>query len=113
MRLSPHFTDREFRCRHCGEVRVSPHLVAHLERLRTIVGRPCHIVSGYRCPEHNRAVGGATSSQHLLGTAADLRSGYATLAQAEAAGFTGIGRQGRWAVHVDVRPTPARWYYGR
>lgn len=47
----------------------------------------------------------------MLATAADIPSGYATVAQAEQAGFTGIGNSGPWATHVDVRPRPARWSY--
>jgi uncharacterized protein YcbK (DUF882 family) len=111
VRLSPHFIEHEFRCRHCGRVKVSPTLVARLEALRAIVGRPCVILSAYRCPEHNARVGGAPASQHLLGTAADLPQGYATVRQATSAGFTGIGHRGDWAVHVDVRPKRARWTY--
>ncbi|AQS60252.1 hypothetical protein B0537_14920 [Desulforamulus ferrireducens] len=34
--------------------------------------RPVIITSGYRCPAHNRAVGGARLSQHLYGNAADI-----------------------------------------
>ena len=33
---------------------------------------PIRITSGYRCPELNRAVGGASNSQHLRGEAADI-----------------------------------------
>lgn len=111
--LSAHFSRTEFRCRHCGRVVVDPELVAALERLRAAVGRPLPIVSGYRCPVHNRAVGGATRSQHLYGRAADIPPRYATPEQATAAGFKGIGTSGRWAVHVDVRRTRrvARWKY--
>lgn len=109
--LSPHFSSREFACHHCGQVKVAPTLVARLELLRAEVGRPLRIVSGYRCPVHNRAVGGAKLSKHVLGEAADIPSGYATIAQAEKAGFRGIGNRGRWAVHVDVRRSPARWRY--
>ena len=43
-----------------------------LEPLREHMGRPLHINSGYRCPELNTAVGGATFSQHMLGQAADV-----------------------------------------
>ncbi len=111
MRLSRNFDDREFACRHCGVVKVAPHLVEHLEKLRTIVGRPLVIVSGYRCPVHNANVGGRPSSIHLLGGAADIEHGYATLVQAERAGFTGIGTRGHWVRHVDVRPRRARWTY--
>lgn len=111
--LSPHFSRREFRCRHCGAVRVDPHLVEHLEVLRAMVGRPLVIVSGYRCPTHNRNVGGASRSQHLYGRAADLVDGYATVSQARRAGFTGIGRDADGsALHVDVRHGPrAEWLY--
>jgi uncharacterized protein YcbK (DUF882 family) len=90
-----------------------PALVAALERLRAARGGiPLRIVSGRRSAAHNRAVGGAPRSQHLYGRAADIPSGYATVLQAERAGFRGIGSKGAWAVHVDVRPgPPARWAY--
>lgn len=107
MQLSAHFNQREF-----GGA-VEPHLIEHLERLRTICGnRPLRIVSGLRTPEHNARVGGAKNSQHLYGRAADIPSGYATLGQARQAGFTGIGTSGGWATHVDVRPGPrTEWRY--
>lgn len=111
MRVSTHFLEREFACSHCGRCRIDPHLVEHLEQLRALVGRPLHVVSGYRCPEHNRAVGGAKHSQHLTGRAVDLVYAYATVEQAKRAGFTGIGRRGTWATHVDVRAIPATWSY--
>jgi uncharacterized protein YcbK (DUF882 family) len=83
-----------------------------LENLRTSRDNlPLRILSGYRCPRHNTAVGGATRSRHLAGDAVDIPSGYATVAQAAAAGFTGIGSRGVWAVHVDCRPSPSRWEY--
>lgn len=89
------------------------HLAHHLEHLRTAKGnRPLQILSAYRTPERNRAVGGATRSLHLRGAAVDIPRGYATTAEAEAAGFTGIGSRDGWAVHVDVRDgPPARWTY--
>jgi hypothetical protein len=45
---------------------------AVLDPLREHLGRPVRISSGYRSPGVNRAVGGATTSQHLVGEAADL-----------------------------------------
>lgn len=93
---------------------VVPRLVAALEELRELVARPIVIVSGYRCPVHNAAVGGAPHSQHMLGTAADIRPGVASRADAERVGFRGIGSLGKWAVHVDVRDgARARWNYSR
>lgn len=89
------------------------HLAQHLELLRRIAGnKPLRIVSGYRSPSHNRAVGGAADSQHLYARAADIPAGYCSVQEAIWAGFTGIGSRGQWAVHVDVRPGPlTRWVY--
>lgn len=112
--LSPHFDRTEFRCRHCGllppKTRAWRHLATHLERLRAILGRPVRIVSGYRCPQHpiERAKPGGPG-EHNRG-AADLELGVATVEQAEAAGFTGIGNRGRWATHVDLGRR-RRWAY--
>lgn len=43
-----------------------------LQPLRDIAGKPLHVNSGYRCPELNAAVGGADTSQHAKGEAADI-----------------------------------------
>lgn len=43
--------------------------------LRDWYGKPIHINSGYRSPEHNKAVGGAPTSQHVKGEAADIDAG--------------------------------------
>jgi uncharacterized protein YcbK (DUF882 family) len=113
VRISQHFTEEEFRSKGDGSVRVEARLVWHLEYLRLICeNRPLRIISGYRDPAHNAAVGGARNSRHLHGDAADIPRGYATVEQARFAGFTGIGRSGRWATHVDMRPGPRReWTY--
>lgn len=50
-----------------------------LEPLRMAWGRPITITSGYRCKDLNRAVGGAASSQHMTGHAADISTGDRTL----------------------------------
>jgi zinc D-Ala-D-Ala carboxypeptidase len=44
-----------------------------LQPLRTHLGRPVRVTSGYRSPQVNRAVGGAAGSQHLVGEAADIQ----------------------------------------
>ena len=46
-----------------------------LDPLRRAWGRPLVISSGYRCPELNRAVGGAPTSHHLRVMAADINPG--------------------------------------
>lgn len=102
--VSEHFSRREFACHHCGRIHIAPQLVTMLEAARRRVRKPLRIVSGYRCPVHNREVGGAKSSQHLRGTAADVPAGYAPVGVWIDAGARGIGvdRQGR-VIHVDVR----------
>lgn len=45
-----------------------------LDPLREAWGAPIIVSSGYRCGKLNRAVGGATGSQHLYGQAADIRT---------------------------------------
>lgn len=110
--MSEHFRPVEFACPHCGVELVRPRLVQHLEVLRRLVAHPIHIVSGYRCPPHNADVGGAANSQHMYAAAADLREGVCSVDTARRVGFTGVGRKGRWAVHVDVRDGPyTTWSY--
>lgn len=45
-----------------------------LDPLREAWGAPIIVSSGYRCPKLNRAVGGAKTSQHMLGQAADIHT---------------------------------------
>lgn len=46
-----------------------------LQPIRDKWGAPIVVTSGYRCPELNKAVGGAKTSQHLAGEAADIKVG--------------------------------------
>jgi hypothetical protein len=47
-------------------------LAETLEQVRALVGQPLTISSGYRCPDLNKWVGGASNSAHTLGLAADI-----------------------------------------
>lgn len=47
-------------------------LCAVLERIRTTLGKPIIVSSGYRAPAVNRVVGGALNSAHTYGLAADI-----------------------------------------
>lgn len=48
---------------------------AVLDPLRDWWGKPIYVNSGYRSPQLNRMVGGAISSQHVKGEAADITAG--------------------------------------
>lgn len=46
-----------------------------LDPVREKWGGPINVNSGFRCPVLNKAVGGAASSQHMTGEAADITAG--------------------------------------
>lgn len=70
--LSKYFRAKEFQTGNCNIVIVSNMLLKVLETLREKIGEPIYINSGYRTPEHNKAVGGSTLSYHMYGMAADI-----------------------------------------
>ena len=121
-RLAPDFKVREFRCKDGTDtVMVDETLTVVLQCIREHFGKPVTITSGYRTAAHNAAVGGAKSSQHLLGRAADIRvqgvsvEAVAAYAESLMPDWGGVGRYpvkaGRatgW-VHVDTRAEKARW----
>lgn len=115
---SPHFSDAELCCKHCGKNGCRPELLTALEALRAILSRPITINAAYRCPVHNKAVGGVRDSQHLLGLAADISVPGLTATQLETAArqipaIHGIGRDDyQHYLHLDLRPKPAHWCYG-
>lgn len=104
--LTKNFSRSEFKCGHCGRLdALDMELVWALQRLRDRVGKRLPIISGYRCCEGNRSVGGTQYSQHLFGRAADIPAGYATAAQCKAAGLRGVGLRRGLVVHVDMTPS--------
>ncbi len=46
--------------------------MASMERVRSALGFPIIVHSGYRCDELNKAVGGSPKSQHMKGEACDF-----------------------------------------
>lgn len=71
----PNFKKTEFKCP-CGKCNgygngIATTLVETLQELRNKYGK-LQITSGYRCPAHNKAVGGSTNSKHTKGQAADF-----------------------------------------
>lgn len=106
-------------------------LISQLDAIRIAWKGPLRVVSGYRTPAHNAAIGGAGASQHMEGRAADIaphavagvmeaqcRELHALIlrmmAQSSLPLIGGLGVYPGW-VHVDVRPKPtgghvAQWH---
>ena len=120
--LAPGFRVREFRCRDGSDtIMIDQTLAVLLQAIREHFNKPITITSGYRTAAHNKSVGGAKSSQHLLGKAADIQvadttvEAVAAYAESLMPDWGGVGRYpvkaGRtkgW-VHVDTRPNKSRW----
>lgn len=68
-----YFKKDEFKCRHCGENKFDAmYVFKFLNGLRNSVGKPIIITSGYRCPVHNKEIGGSPHSTHVKGIAVDF-----------------------------------------
>ena len=126
--LSPHFHVDEFRCKDRRRTRVPPAALPALRRLCRQVLEPLRakfgpavVLSGYRTRAHNRAVSGATQSQHIYddtpgSVAADVTFRRGTPKQWAAEANRILGRSGGVGrydvedfVHVDNRAEKARW----
>jgi len=118
------FTVEELTCRcGCGQMKMDPGFMAHLETLRLVFGEPMTVTSGYRCPAHNASVSSTgDGGPHTTGKAVDIQiSGVAAARLARMAmnmNFRGIGlRQhgpvGQRIVHLDeiLRPEQIIWTY--
>lgn len=116
IQVTPNFKLSEFACKcGCNQVIVHAELLSMLQILRTTIKVPIKINSGYRCPTHNKKVGGVSDSYHMKGYAVDISipSGYTVdsiIVCAEKIGFRGLGKYKNF-VHLDVRPTNTRWDY--
>ena len=93
-------------------------LALGLEKIRQALGdKPLRISSGYRCPELNRAVGGAKLSAHMDGYAADFTCpDFGTPLEIVRAltksniQFDKLIQEGTW-VHVSFAPAARRQIY--
>lgn len=112
VQLTKNFNLQEFQDKSTGEVKVDTELVIKIQALRSKVGKPIKINSGYRTEEHNQEVGGVVNSQHRLGKAADIVvSGYSPekiASLAEEVGFRGIGIYPTFT-HIDTRDQKTKW----
>ena len=126
MKLTKNFNREEFDCK-CGcempssvfyEVEL---LAEELQVIRDHFKAPIQINSAYRCPSHNKAIGGVSNSQHVLGKASDIViKGYTPDEVADELEVMledeclfpfhlgGIGRYNTFT-HIDIRANKARW----
>jgi len=117
-KLSANFIAGEFQTNDGARyARISDTLVRNLQKMRTNTGRSITVNSGYRHPTYNSRIGGAATSQHMAGKAADIKvSGLTALQMAEEAikafGCSNLGLGlGAAYIHVDVRPGRSTWTY--
>lgn len=114
--LSLNFSRHEFACNDkCGRDTVDFETLQVLEDVREHFNQPVTITSGYRCEARNRAVGGASDSQHVRGRACDIKVAGVKPADVydyldkKYSGKYGFGKYSTFT-HVDTRSNgPARW----
>jgi len=100
--------------------RMQPQFLDMLDDARDLAGIAFIVNSGFRTPEHNASIPGASSnSSHLVGCAADIAvrnssQRFIIVASLIAVGFTRIGI-GETFIHVDndqVKTPAVAWLYG-
>jgi zinc D-Ala-D-Ala carboxypeptidase len=116
--MAKYFKRSEFKCPHCGKNEIKDSFINVLDAIRGQYGKPMTVVSGYRCPAHNAAVGGVDKSAHMDGVAADIACSFAgdRLKLVDAALENGIGRIGigKTFLHFDTSdtlPQEVLWLY--
>ena len=121
--LTTNFNVSEFTCKDgtavppdlLGNVKT---LATNLQALRDALGKPVKISSAHRTIAHNKAVGGASNSQHLYAKAADIvvsgmtphevKKQIESLIKTGKMAEGGIGLYNSF-VYYDVRGSKARW----
>ncbi len=75
-KISPNFRLGEIAVRLKGKYQVvQPHAILKLQQLRDSAGHALTVNSGFRSPDYNASVGGATKSRHMYGDAFDVMPG--------------------------------------
>ena len=135
--MTENFSKSEFECK-CGQCKIPEEVFLNLVKvanqlqlLRNHFGESISINSGYRCPEHNENIGGASkivdgikiqTSQHCKGTAADIvvkgwhsHQVYDEIDRLRTEGEILQGGLGKYDsfTHFDLRKYKARWDYSK
>ena len=117
--LTKNFSRSEFKCPcGCGFDSIDVSLVVFLQAVRDFYGKPLSINSGCRCEEHNKSVGGVSTSEHLSGKGVDVSCKdsplrYLLVSSALRAGLTRIGIADTF-IHIgndDSKPQKVIWTY--
>jgi len=105
----------EFACKcergdKCDAKPMEKETILKLTKVRLDFGKKMIITSAARCLEHNRKIGGADNSFHLIGKAVDIKTNSAVhagmiLRLGIRHGFTGIGISKNGFIHLDTRPS--------
>lgn len=121
--LTKHINAREIRCK-CGKMHATLYDTDTLNKIEQLISAVADyynatpekthifIASGYRCPDHDKAVGGNGKGAHTAGYALDFEmvvpvkgvDSRVIAALAKDMGFTGIGRISEYYIHVDNAP---------
>lgn len=111
-----YFKRKEFECKcGCGFDTVDYLLAKIADEVREYFGKPTTITSGCRCEIHNKAIGGAISSAHIKGKAADIQvkdtspEEVYNYIDSKYPNTLGLGLYKTW-VHIDSRNKKARWH---
>lgn len=114
-KISDNFTVSEFKCKDGSDkIIIDTDLVDILQKVRTHFNKPVTINSAYRNATYNKKIGGASKSQHVYGTAADIvvkdtsPESVAQYVEFLMPNKGGIGLYSTFT-HVDVRASRARW----
>ena len=122
-KITKNFSLEEFKCKDGSDIPNNAllnitELARNLEVLRTAINKPITITSGYRSPKYNAKIGGVKDSQHLRGTAADIKVVGMTPKEValviEGLIESGKMKEGGVGVyptftHYDIRGRKARW----
>lgn len=102
---------QNFKCKcGCDTLKLDSKLVVVLDKIERAHNVSLQILSGYRCPAHNKAVGGVDNSTHTQGLACDF-----TCPQLDTVAMSLFGHGGGFKhykdkhfIHIDVGPK-RRW----
>ena len=123
VQLTKNFYLDEFECRDKSDIPLEVfnnllELVEQMQKIRDILGKTITVNSGYRSPNYNKSIGGASRSQHILGKACDFTVKGLTpyqvadrledLMQGGSIINGGLGEYDTFT-HYDIRNKPSRW----